>query len=115
MRDDGRMVTCGAVFARVEERRANLALGGKGTASGEGVCGGLLPTKMEGCADVARLGGEMGEGESGDRGDALGDLPNELRNLEGERDSERRMDLKPSLTSTLCACVGEGSVMVPPL
>jgi hypothetical protein len=27
----------GAVFARVEDRNANFALGGKGTASGEGV------------------------------------------------------------------------------
>jgi hypothetical protein len=36
----------GAVFARVEDRSANFALGGKGTASGEGVCGGLLDEKI---------------------------------------------------------------------
>ena len=36
----------GAAFARVEDRKANFALGGNGTASGEGVCGGLLGVKI---------------------------------------------------------------------
>jgi hypothetical protein len=47
VRDEGRG---GAVFARPEERKANFALGGNGTANGDGVCGGLLvfPVKMVG-------------------------------------------------------------------
>lgn len=63
VRDAGRG---GAVLARPDERNANFALGGKGTASGEGVCGGLeLPVKIVGC-ETARFGGDKGEGDSGD-------------------------------------------------
>lgn len=103
----------GAVFARPDERSASFALGGKGTANGDGVCGGLLnPVKMVGL-EMARFGGDSGDGESGDFGDELGDFLTKL-NLEGDRDSERRKDLTAPGKSTWCACVGDGSVRVPP-
>jgi hypothetical protein len=63
--------------------------------------------------DVARLGGDLGDGESGDFGDKLGDFLTKL-NLEGDRESERRRDLTAEVTSTWWTCVGEGSVRVPP-
>ena len=37
------------------------------------------------------------------------------RNLEGERESDRRRDLTAELTSTWWTCVGDGRVSVPPL
>ena len=89
----------GAVFDRPEERSASFALGGKGTARGDGVLGGLpKPWKMVGL-DVARLGGDSGDGESGDFGDELGDFLTKL-NFDGDRESERRRDLTAELTST---------------
>jgi hypothetical protein len=98
VRDEGR---AGAVFERVEERRANFALGGNGTARGDGVCGGLLglPVKIVAGWEDARLGGDKGDGESGDFGEELGDLVTR-RNLDGDRDSERRRDLTAEVTST---------------
>ena len=66
-------------------------------ASGEGVWDRLLerPPKME----LWRFGGDNGDGESGDLGDELGDL-GPRRNLEGDLESERRMDLTADVTST---------------
>jgi hypothetical protein len=66
---------------------------------------------------VNRLGWEaarLGDGESGDFGDELGDLVTR-RNFDGDRDRERLSDLTADVTSTWCTCVGEGSVRVPPL
>ena len=63
--------------------------------------------------DAARFGGDAGQGESGDFGEELGDLVTR-RNLEGDRESERRIDLTAEVTSTWWTCVGEGSVRVPP-
>ena len=56
----------GAVFERVDERKASLD-GGKGTARGEGVCGGLLKVEREGF-EAVRFGEDEGVG------DWLGDL-----------------------------------------
>jgi hypothetical protein len=84
---------------RPEERSASFALGGNGTAKGDGVWGGLLkPVKMVGL-DTARLGGDFGDGERGDFGDELGDFLTKL-NLDGDRESERRRDLTAEVTST---------------
>lgn len=49
--------------------------------------------------DVARLGGEVGDGESGDFGDVVGDVVTRL-NFDGDRESERRRDLTAEVTST---------------
>lgn len=103
VRETGR---AGDGLERADDRRANFALGGNGTARGEGVCDGLLP-KMDG-VENARFGGE---GERGDLGDGLGDLVTR-RNFEGDRESERLMDLT---AEEISACVGEGRVRVPPL
>lgn len=62
VRDTGRT---GVVFERVDDRNANFALGGKGTARGDGVCGVLADENRPGVED-ARFGGD---GESGDFGD----------------------------------------------
>jgi hypothetical protein len=102
----------GATFARVEDRSANFALGGKGTARGEGVCGGLLCAKMLEW-EVVRFGGDNGEGDKGDFGDELGDLVTR-RNLDGDLESERLRDRTALVTSTWWTCVGEGNVRVPP-
>ena len=111
VREEGRG---GAVLARPEERSANFALGGNGTANGDGVCGGLLvlPVKIVGCETV-RFGDENGDGDSGDLGDELGDFLTRL-NLDGDLESERLRDLTAEVTSTWCTCVGEGKVRVPP-
>jgi hypothetical protein len=58
----------------------------------------LKPLKMVGL-DVARLGGDLGDGESGDFGDELGDFFTRL-NFDGERESERRSDRTAEVTST---------------
>lgn len=50
----------GAVFERVDERKASLD-GGNGTARGDGVCGGLLKVEREGF-DAVRFG-EDGVGD----------------------------------------------------
>ena len=107
VRETGRV---GAAL-RAEDRRANFALGGKGTASGDGVWDGLLPN-TDGVENV-RFGGD---GESGDLGEGLGDFVIR-RNLEGDRERERRMDLTAEeiLAEERSACVGEGRVRVPPL
>jgi hypothetical protein len=55
----------------------------------------------------------FGDGERGDFGDELGDLAT-MRNLDGDRDRERLSDRTADVTSTWCACVGEGNVRVPP-
>lgn len=62
---------------------------------------------MEG-VENARLGGE---GDRGDFGEGLGDLVTR-RNFEGDRESERLMDLT---AEEISAWVGEGRVRVPPL
>ena len=98
----------GAVFVR-EDLKASLALGGYGTARGDGVCG---VVDELGC-EHARFCGDNGEGDRGDLGEELGDLVTK-RNLEGDRDSDRRMDLTAEVTSTWRTCVGDGSVSVPP-
>ena len=92
VREQGR---AGVVFERVEDRSASFALGGKGTARGDGVCGGLLAPNTVG-VDTARFGGE---GDRGDFGEGLGDFVTR-RNLEGERDKERLSDLTADVTST---------------
>jgi hypothetical protein len=102
----------GAAFARVEDRKASFALGGKGTASGEGVCGGLLGVKMLEC-EVVRFGGDNGDGDNGDLGDELGDFVTR-RNFDGDLESDRLRDLTALVTSTWWTCVGEGNVSVPP-
>jgi hypothetical protein len=99
-------------LARDDDRSANLALGGNGTASGDGVCGVLLLVNIAGYAD-ARFDGDIGDGDRGDFGDGLGDFVTS-RNLDGERDRERRRDLTAEVTSTWCTCVGDGIVRVPP-
>lgn len=99
-------------MARDEDRSANLALGGNGTARGDGVCGVFVLANNAGYED-ARLDGETGDGDSGDLGDELGDLVTS-RNLDGERDKERLSDLTAEVTSTWWACVGDGRVRVPP-
>lgn len=111
VRDEGR---AGAVFARPDERSANFALGGKGTANGDGVYGGLLvpPVKIVGC-EAVRFGGDNGDGDRGDLGDELGDFLTRL-NLDGDLESERLRDLTAEVTSTWWTCVGEGKVRVPP-
>lgn len=81
-----------------EERSANLALGGNGTASGDGVWGVFVAAKMAGYEE-ARLDGDSGDGDSGDFGEGLGDLVTS-RNLDGERDKERLSDLTAEVTST---------------
>jgi hypothetical protein len=58
----------------------------------------VLPVKMVGC-ETARLGGDNGEGDSGDWGDELGDFLTRL-NLDGDRESERLRDLTAEVTST---------------
>jgi hypothetical protein len=112
VRDEGRVGA--VVFPRVEDRSASFALGGKGTAKGEGVCGGLLGLlpKIELWEDVL-FGGDNGEGDRGDLGDELGDFVTR-RNFDGERERERRRDLTAELISTWCTWVGEGKVRVPP-
>lgn len=88
-------------LGRDADRNANFALGGNGTAKGEGVCGGLPenPAKRELWVD-ARFGGEAGEGDNGDCGEELGDFFGTKRNLDGDRDNERRRDLTAEVTST---------------
>ncbi len=49
---------------------------------------------------MARLEGDEGDGGSGDLGDVLEDFSVARRNFEGERDSERRIDLTADVTST---------------
>lgn len=88
----------GAVFDLVAERRESLTLGGKGLASGDGVCVGV-PGVVVGC-EKARLGGESGDGDNGDLGDWLPDRDVTMRNFDGERDNERRSDLTADETST---------------
>ncbi len=88
----------GAVFARDDDRSASFALGGNGTAKGDGVCG-MLPAANTVGVETVRLEGDKGDGESGDLGDSLGDLVTR-RNLDGDRDSERRSDLTADVTST---------------
>jgi hypothetical protein len=83
----------GAVFERVEERSASFALGGNGTARGDGVGGGLLEAN-KGCGE-ARWG--MG-GDRGELGDGLGDFATR-RNFDGDRERERRSDLTALATS----------------
>ena len=63
-RDTGR--PAGVVFDR-DERSASFDDGGKGTAKGEGVCGGLLEVKIAGF-ETARFGDDEGDG------DRLGDF-----------------------------------------
>jgi hypothetical protein len=55
-----------------------------------------------------------GDGDRGDCGVGLGDFVTSL-NLEGDRESERLMVLAIDVASTRCGCVGDGSVIVPPL
>lgn len=45
------------------------------------------------------MGGDKGEGESGDFGEELGDLVTR-RNFDGDRDNERLSDLTAEVTST---------------
>lgn len=89
----------GAVLALVDERSASLALGGNGTASGDGVWGVLVVDAKTAGYEDARLEGDNGDGDSGDLGDELGDLVTNL-NLDGERDKERLSDLTAEVTST---------------
>ena len=58
VRDTG---LAGAVFERVDERNASLD-GGKGTAKGDGVCGGLLDVERDGF-DAVRFGEDDGVGD----------------------------------------------------
>ena len=51
----------GAVFERVDERKASLD-GGKGAARGDGVCGGLMDVEREGF-DAVRFGEFEGVGD----------------------------------------------------
>lgn len=91
-----------AAFERPEDLSASFALGGKGTARGEGVWGVLLEElvkKLRWEPVLARLEGERGDGESGDFGDELGDFFTRL-NLDGERERERLRDLTAEVTST---------------
>lgn len=76
------------------DRSDNFALGGKGTARGDGVCEPRFDK------DDCRFGGDRGEGESGDFGDWLGDFDVTKRNFDGERDNERLRDLTADPTST---------------
>lgn len=102
-----------ALLDLVADLRESFTLGGNGLARGEGVCEGVIENMVEGC-EVRRFGGERGEGDNGDFGDELGLLSVTRRNLEGERESERRSDLTAEVTSTWRTCVGEGNVSVPP-
>lgn len=77
------------------ERCDNFALGGKGTARGEGVC----ECRFKKSCDDWRFGGDRGEGDKGDLGDGLGDLDLTNRNFDGERDKDRRKDLTADDTS----------------
>lgn len=88
----------GAVLERVAERSDSLTLGGNGLARGDGVCT-VVPAKMLAGCERARFGGDRGDGDNGDLGDGLGDFVTR-RNLEGERDRERRSDLTAEVTST---------------
>jgi hypothetical protein len=63
--------------------------------------------------ELWRFGGDSGDGDSGDLGDELGDL-GPRRNLDGDLESERRIDLTADVTSTWWTCVGDGNVSVPP-
>lgn len=83
----------GGSFARDDDRSANLALGGNGTARGDGVCGGWGTDSED-----ASCEGDS-EGEKGDFGEELGDLVM-MRNFEGDLESERLSDLTADVTST---------------
>jgi len=88
-----------AVLDRLADRSESFTLGGNGLAKGEGVCDGVPLKMVDGC-EFRRFGGDRGDGESGDFGDAAGVLSVIRRNLEGERDNERRSDLTAEVTST---------------
>lgn len=76
----------------------SLALGGYGTASGEGVCAGVVEKRPPAVRLVGD--GDNGDGERGDLGDGLGDFRPTKRNLDGDLESDLRIDLTAEVTST---------------
>lgn len=89
-----------AVFDRLADLSDNFTLeGGNGLANGDGVCVGALVKIVAGGKSLRFCGDEV-EGERGDFGDELGDFCATRRNLEGERESDRRSDLTADETST---------------
>lgn len=85
------------IFGLVAERNESLTLGGKGLARGEGVWFGVLDGALLSSDDLPE---DFGEGEWTETGEELADLDVTKRNLDGERDSERRKDLTADVTST---------------
>ena len=76
----------------------SFALGGKGTAKGEGVWFGMVEKRPP---PVRLVGdGDKGDGERGDLGDELGDFLPTKRNFDGDRERDLRIDLTAEVTST---------------